>query len=228
MGDFKEANRNLIQAATLILLRNGSSGAVECLLLRRNQTLADFAGAWVFPGGKVAACDQDQTNDELEVAKIAAIRETQEETGVTLSKDHLLPFSHWTPPRMARRQFATWFFLAKVPTGQVRIDQQEIDAYQWMSPQQALNMHAKGDLLLIPPTYVSLFHLQAYQTPEQVIRAFETRIPDYYKTKLVEKEQQRMTLWQQDCAWQDLDIEKPGRRHRLITTSLPWTYIRQH
>ena len=46
----------LIQAATVILLRDGADG-LETLMLRRNSKLAFVGGMWVFPGGRVDAQD---------------------------------------------------------------------------------------------------------------------------------------------------------------------------
>ena len=46
----------LIPAATVILIRD-KPGGVETLMLRRNRALKAFAGAWVFPGGRVDPSD---------------------------------------------------------------------------------------------------------------------------------------------------------------------------
>ena len=73
----------LIPAATIMLLRE-SDGRIEVLMLRRNRQLKAFAGAWVFPGGRVDADDAPE-QDEITRAKAAAIRETQEEAGLDIS-----------------------------------------------------------------------------------------------------------------------------------------------
>ena len=77
-----------IPAATLILMRP-ASGAPELLMMERAQTMAFAAGAWVFPGGRIDPDDHLLAariggGDALAPAKIAAIRETLEETGVAL------------------------------------------------------------------------------------------------------------------------------------------------
>jgi 8-oxo-dGTP pyrophosphatase MutT (NUDIX family) len=76
-----------IPAATLILMRERSAAAPEILIMERAQTMAFAAGALVFPGGRIEA-DDHQAAAELAPgledgpARIAAIRETIEETGV--------------------------------------------------------------------------------------------------------------------------------------------------
>jgi 8-oxo-dGTP pyrophosphatase MutT (NUDIX family) len=76
-----------IPAATLILMRPAAAGGPpELLMLERAETMAFAAGALVFPGGRVDPGDHDLAarfpglGDAA--ARIAAIRETIEETGV--------------------------------------------------------------------------------------------------------------------------------------------------
>jgi 8-oxo-dGTP pyrophosphatase MutT (NUDIX family) len=75
-----------IPAATLILVREVASGAPELLMVERAPGMAFAGGALVFPGGRI-----DQADHELAArlapgpdgaARIAAIRETLEETAV--------------------------------------------------------------------------------------------------------------------------------------------------
>jgi 8-oxo-dGTP pyrophosphatase MutT (NUDIX family) len=77
-----------IPAATLILMREApGGGAPEILMLERSETMAFAAGALVFPGGRIDPADHEaaarlapQLADGA--ARIAAVRETIEETGV--------------------------------------------------------------------------------------------------------------------------------------------------
>jgi 8-oxo-dGTP pyrophosphatase MutT (NUDIX family) len=75
-----------IPAATLVLMREGPSGPPELLFTERTGSMAFAAGAIVFPGGRVDAQDHDTAaayprHDDA-AARIAAIRETIEETGI--------------------------------------------------------------------------------------------------------------------------------------------------
>jgi 8-oxo-dGTP pyrophosphatase MutT (NUDIX family) len=76
-----------IPAATLILMRLAAGGgAPEILMLERAETMAFAAGALVFPGGRIDPEDEAMAERFPEFedagARIAAIRETIEETGV--------------------------------------------------------------------------------------------------------------------------------------------------
>ena len=72
-----------IPAATLVLMRERAGRPPELLMTERTGTMAFAAGALVFPGGRIDA-DDHRTADLLgiEAAKVAAIRETIEETGI--------------------------------------------------------------------------------------------------------------------------------------------------
>lgn len=74
-----------IPAATLILVREQSSGAPELLMVERAEGMAFAAGAWVFPGGRI-----DEADERLGLAlglkdggaRVAAVREAIEETAI--------------------------------------------------------------------------------------------------------------------------------------------------
>ncbi|HEX8655216.1 MAG TPA: NUDIX domain-containing protein [Allosphingosinicella sp.] len=73
-----------IPAATLVLMRAGSPP--ELLMMERASTMAFAAGALVFPGGRIEPGDHDAAGAFPDMAdaaaRIAAVRETIEETGV--------------------------------------------------------------------------------------------------------------------------------------------------
>jgi 8-oxo-dGTP pyrophosphatase MutT (NUDIX family) len=81
-----------IPAATLILMRPAGSGAPEILIMERAQNMAFAAGALVFPGGRIDAGDRAAAAALAPgladgAARIAAIRETIEETGIAPALD---------------------------------------------------------------------------------------------------------------------------------------------
>lgn len=76
-----------IPAATLIVMRKNASGPPELLMIQRTRTMSFAAGAIVFPGGRIDPDDQlvaDRIGGGLDhgAARVAAIRETIEETGI--------------------------------------------------------------------------------------------------------------------------------------------------
>ncbi len=76
-----------IPAATLILMRPCAGGPPEILIMERAKTMAFAAGALVFPGGRIERDDEETAARLMPgmadgAARIAAIRETIEETGI--------------------------------------------------------------------------------------------------------------------------------------------------
>jgi 8-oxo-dGTP pyrophosphatase MutT (NUDIX family) len=76
-----------IPAATVILMRPAPAGPPEILMMERVKTMAFAGGALVFPGGRidpddVALAERIGGGFDFAAARIAAIRETIEETGI--------------------------------------------------------------------------------------------------------------------------------------------------
>jgi 8-oxo-dGTP pyrophosphatase MutT (NUDIX family) len=84
-----------IEAATLVIFRQGKRTLPEVLMVVRSDAMRFAGGAAVFPGGSVDDADRElaasihpQKLDRDEAAhRIAAIRETLEETGLALGID---------------------------------------------------------------------------------------------------------------------------------------------
>ena len=78
-----------IPAATLIVVREqGDAGAPELLMVERAQDMAFAGGALVFPGGRIDEADRLLATSLTAAdapARVAAIRETMEETAVPLA-----------------------------------------------------------------------------------------------------------------------------------------------
>ena len=116
-------SRSTLPAASLILMRDRLAGPPEIVMVRRSDTLVFAAGAYVFPGGRVdpvdvvAAAGRAAAVGDAEewAARIAAVRETHEETGIADAADvaALVPFARWLPPVEAPRRFDTRFYLAR-------------------------------------------------------------------------------------------------------------------
>ena len=76
-----------IPAATLVLVRDRPTGAPELLMVERAAGMAFAGGALVFPGGRI-----DEADGHGEAgARIAAIRETIEETAIPAALEPLPP-----------------------------------------------------------------------------------------------------------------------------------------
>jgi 8-oxo-dGTP pyrophosphatase MutT (NUDIX family) len=192
-------------------------------MLRRNARGA-FGGMWVFPGGRIDP--EDGEGDEG--ARNAAARETLEEAGLVIDRDALVPFAHWTPPPIAPKRFATWFFLAPAPTGVVAIDGQEIHDHLWVAPADAMRRRDEGEIDLAPPTFVTLHKLAASRTVAEALADAAAGAVEYFSTRIVHTANGDMVaVWEGDAAYEDGDLEVEGTRHRLLMVPDGWTYERR-
>lgn len=206
-----------IQLAATVVPMRPSSAAPEILLLQRAANLAFFAGAWVFPGGRIDPEDGDPS-DLIACGKQAALRELAEEAGIRVETSSLTLISRWlTPPGQARR-FDTLHFIAQaLPDQQVTIQASEVAGYRWISAGEALRLHARGELELPPPTYVTLIALEPMRTIEQA-RAELGRLPMHYVPRPHRSEDGLVYLYAEDVGYETGDVDAPGTRHRLYVT----------
>lgn len=219
-------SEELAQAATVVLVRDGPDG-LETLLLRRNRKLAFGADAWVFPGGRVDEADRRDGDDDIAAARRAAVREAAEEAALRVGEDALVPLSHWTPPAIVPRRYATWFFVAEAPQGAVAVDGGEIVDHVWVSPAEALRRHAAGTVELMEPTWVTLHRLAAHADVAAVLESAARGPVEVHVTRMIiDDAGHRLSLWQEDAGYETGEPSTPGARHRLDAGTRPWRYER--
>lgn len=214
-----------IPSATVILLRDAEKG-LETLLLRRNSKIAFHGGAWVFPGGRIDPEDHPAGKEDLfAAARQAAVREAREEAGLTIAVKELTWLSHWTTPEGRPERYSTWFFIAAAKDHDtVQIDGDEIHDHRWMTPQEALAAQRRKAIELPPPTFVTLTKLSAYQTTGSALSAFSAREPEIFVPRYKRISEGVCSLYQDDVGYLDIDLDRPGRRHRLWMIDSGWRY----
>lgn len=191
-------------AGTVVVLRAADPG-FELLLMRRPDR-GSFAGAWVFPGGKVEPGDVREGDDEAEDARRAAIRETREEVG--LAVDDLVPLSQWQPPLEAPTRIRTWFFLAEASDEEPSPSAEEVAEIAWVRPAEALARHAAGEWTLYPPTWITLHQLSVFGDVAAAVAA--SGIVQLFRTRVLDSDAGRAFAWDQG---------------RLEAGTLPWRFI---
>jgi 8-oxo-dGTP pyrophosphatase MutT (NUDIX family) len=203
-----------IPAATVVLLKDDPDPRV--LMLHKTSKIA-FGGMWVFPGGRIDPEDHPEDGDLDVAARNAAARETMEEAGIPSKPEDFVWFSHWTPPAITPKRFATWFFAAEANGDEVTIDGGEIQDHEWLRPAHALERHAAGEIDLAPPTWITLHQLSLYESTAEILdklRRFETKV---YETKISkDAEGVRVAMWAGDAGYPTGDGSVAGERHRLV------------
>lgn len=171
-------------AATVLLLRPGAGG-VEVYLLRRAAAMSFASGMYAFPGGAVDPGDADgpplagewaarlgRPEPEAQAVVRAAVREVAEETGVRLGPADLVPWTRWITPEFEPRRYDTHFFVAALPDGQEPADiSGEADRTEWLAPAEALRRFEAGEIMMLPPTSVTLGEVARYDSVAAVLAA---------------------------------------------------------
>jgi 8-oxo-dGTP pyrophosphatase MutT (NUDIX family) len=210
------------------VLRNTAHG-IETLMLRKNSKIA-FGGMWVFPGGRIDEEDKlrAESSDNLAAARIAAVREAEEEASVVIDPNAMVHFAFWLPPAHLPKRFATWFFVAAAGEEAVVIDDGEITEYQWMCPKVALEKCDESVIELATPTWVSLHTLCAFTSVEEALQRLQASEPQHFETRMVKRPEGLIALWEGDAGYETTDADVPGPRHRLEMIKGAYQYIVKH
>jgi 8-oxo-dGTP pyrophosphatase MutT (NUDIX family) len=174
------------QAATVILLRRGGShedAGLEVLLVRRNPEARFMPDAWVFPGGAVDTAEADDNAAH----RLCAIRELEEEAGVTLTDPgELLEFSRWITPAEVKTRFDTHFYVAPAPAhAKPEPDGEETVDAGWFAPADALDRWRAGEMVLVFPTIKHLEALLPFGTADEVLAAARERVVGPVQPRIV-------------------------------------------
>jgi len=222
-------------AATVVIARDASHGA-EVLMLERPDR-GSFAGAWVFPGGRIEPEDRVAATGEgaeADAARRAAVRETREETGLVLDAGALVPLSRWTPPVGVPLRIRTWFFAAAAPEPDAVLSLQEAEAVgaAWIRPAAVLERHGRGGITLYPPTWVTLHTLRPARDVEDLLARARLGGLQEFRPRLRGTDDARVLLYEGDAEYDDASAadgapaDASAPRHRLLMTGTPWLYER--
>ena len=135
--------QNLRQAAAILLTRQGK------VWLARRGKARFLPGFWVFPGG---ALEQGETHLQ------AALRETQEETGLVIEDPaRLIPFARAITPKFSKLRFDARIFRCELADDEEpSVDGKELIEGLWLESTELWTRYTAGDLQLAPPTYRQL------------------------------------------------------------------------
>ncbi|CUR62532.1 NUDIX hydrolase [metagenome] len=236
-------------AATVVLLRPGTSGS-EVYLLRRQTSMAFAGGMCVFPGGGVdprdfddelvdrglwagpspaewasrLGCDEpearalvcaavretfeessvllagpsadevvaDTTGDDWEADRVAlesratSLTEFLEKRSLVLRTDLLGAWSGWLTPVFEPRRYRTWFFVARLPEGQVTRDvSSESSSVAWLGAQEAVDQVEQQQIFMLPPTWLTCLDVAQHADPDAVLVEAQTRTVDMFMPEVV-------------------------------------------
>jgi len=149
-------------AGVLLLVNQG-----EVLVIQRAQHLRFQPNYWSFPGGGVETGDGEGVCQEQ--AANAAVRECQEEVGVTLSQSQLAKLrllGRWQTPDYAGAGFDTFFFCVQIDGARPEIHANpEVAHWQWLTPSDFHQQWQKAQKIAALPVLRALRALEEEDSP---------------------------------------------------------------
>lgn len=256
-------------SASLIVAKPLPDNSYALLLMKRKKGMI-FSEAHVFPGGHWETADslahwgpvlglqpdiipKTPATPELELnsMRIAAIRETFEESGIfigprplgppvtgdflklCIEKKSLPELSRLkllsriiTPVGGARQRFDTVFFFTFVPADTEFTLTEESESAQWLTPIQILNLADKGKIILLPPQIFLISQMAHYATVAEITPALSIGInlfPIPFICKDPNDSNTTLVMMYGDELYPTPSFLKPvvGKRHRLYLTKRP-------
>lgn len=151
-----------------------TANAIVCAAARETfeETGVLFAGS---EQGVLMNANDDPSLEQdrlLLEAKQIAFSELLSQRKVRLQTQYLFPWSYWITPEFEPRRFQTWFFVAELPAGQSpRSASTEADESDWVPITEAIQLAARGEVLMLPPQYCSCLELVDLNASGQALAA---------------------------------------------------------
>jgi len=105
-----------------------------------------------------------------------SLTEFLDRRGLVLRTDLLGAWDAWLTPVFEPKRYRTWFFVARLPEGQVTRDvSTESSSVTWLPAALAADQADSGDLAMMPPTYLVSMEIGTYADPDAVLAAAADR-----------------------------------------------------
>ena len=146
--------------------------ALVCAAVRETFEESGVLLAGTSPENVVA----DTTGDDWEADRAAlesrelAMSDFLTRRGLVLRTDLLGTWGGWLTPVFEPRRYRTWFFVAALPEGQRTRDvSSESSEVVWLPARVAADRADAGEVLMLPPTYLTCLEVGTFETPEAVL-----------------------------------------------------------
>jgi 8-oxo-dGTP pyrophosphatase MutT (NUDIX family) len=171
---------------------NGSAELARALICAAVRETFEESGV-LLAGPAPDAVVADTTDDSFEADRRALIdrslslAEMLQRRHLVLRADLLRPWARWITPVLEGRRYDTRFFAATLPAGQrTREVGGEADEVAWLAPAAAIAAARRGEIMLMPPTAVSLAELCRHGSAGEALAAEADMAPRQPSVALVD------------------------------------------
>jgi 8-oxo-dGTP pyrophosphatase MutT (NUDIX family) len=115
--------------------------------------------------------------------------------GLRLATDRLVYFAHWITPEEQPLRFDTRFFAAPAPAGQEAAgDDHEMTDLKWLTPREAVEAQARGEISLRNPTVKNLLLFDDARDTAHALERVRDRVVTTIRPRIVMEGAQRRVL----------------------------------
>jgi 8-oxo-dGTP pyrophosphatase MutT (NUDIX family) len=164
--------------------------ALVCAAVR--ETFEESGVLLAGPRARPDAVVADTSGDDWEADRLALeVRELSltdflDRRGLVLRSDLLGAWAGWLTPEFEPRRYRTWFFVAALPEGQVTRDvSSESSAVAWLPLPEALGRAEAGEVLMMPPTFLTCLDVARHDTPGAVLDEASRRSVEMFMPEVV-------------------------------------------
>lgn len=134
----------------------------------------------------------DTTGDAWEADRVAlesrelSMTSFLEGRSLVLRTDLLGPWSGWLTPVFEPRRYRTWFFVARLPDGQVTRDvSTESSSVTWTAAMDAVEQVEQQQMRMMPPTWLTCLDVAQHADPDAVLAEAQRRHVDIFTPEVV-------------------------------------------
>ncbi|WP_374454395.1 NUDIX hydrolase [Nocardioides sp.] len=134
----------------------------------------------------------DTTGDDWEADRVAletreiSLTEFLEKRALVLRTDLLGAWAGWLTPVFEPRRYRTWFFVARLPEGQVTRDvSSESSSVAWLGAQEAVEQVEQQQIFMLPPTWLTCLDVAQHADPDAVLAEAQGRTVEMFMPEVV-------------------------------------------
>ena len=134
----------------------------------------------------------DTTGDDWEAQRLAletrelSLTTFLEGRSLVLRTDLLGAWSGWLTPVFEPRRYRTWFFVARLPEGQVTRDvSTESSSVAWLPASEAVRQVEEEQIFMLPPTWLTCLDVAQHPEPDAVLHAARERTVEMFMPDVV-------------------------------------------
>jgi 8-oxo-dGTP pyrophosphatase MutT (NUDIX family) len=143
-------------------------------------------------GADAASVVADTTGADWEADRVAlesrevSLTDFLEKRSLVLRTDLLGAWSGWLTPVFEPRRYRTWFFVARLPEGQVTRDvSSESSSVTWTGALDAVAQVEQEQILMLPPTWLTCLEVGQHADPDAVLAEARERTVDMFMPEVV-------------------------------------------